>query len=230
MAGNARMSDRANALSGDRAGAAATSLLRRASIAGAFATLLLAGCASERVVLLPSPDGHASRLQVLHGESQQERTELKVPYEAVEVSSGGARVRAMDEAEVRRNYGPVLDAMPAAAASYVVYFETGSIDGIDPESQRELDRALKDVSTRVQPEVTVIGHTDRVGDAEYNDRLSRDRAAVVAAQFRTRMKSLGLDDSNVDVAGRGEREPRPGAETADEVASAKNRRVEISVR
>jgi OOP family OmpA-OmpF porin len=76
----------------------------------------------------------------------------------------------------------------------------------------------------------VIGHTDRVGDSDYNDRLSLDRAAVVAAQLRLRLKSLGLDDSNVDVAGRGEREPRPGSETADEVPSAKNRRVEINVR
>lgn len=210
-----------------RARASASS---RAGIAAAFALLVLAGCASERVVLLPSPDGHQSRLQVLHGEGQRDSTELKVPYESVAVSSGRASVRAMDEAEVRRNYGIVLDAMPALAASYVLYFETDSIDAIDPDSRRELDRALQDVSTRVLPEVTVIGHTDRVGDSDYNDRLSLDRAAVVAAQLRLRLKSLGLDDSNVDVAGRGEREPRPGSETADEVPSAKNRRVEINVR
>ena len=201
-----------------------------AGSAAAVALLLLAGCASERVVLLPSPDGHQSRLQVMHGEGQRDSTELKVPYESVAVSSGGARVRAMDEAEVRRNYGTVLDAMPALAASYVLYFETDSIDAIDPDSRRELDRALQDVSTRVLPEVTVIGHTDRVGESDYNDQLSLERAAVVAAQLRLRLKSLGLDDSNVDVAGRGEREPRPGAETADEVPSAKNRRVEINVR
>ena len=201
-----------------------------AGTASACALLLLAGCASERVVLLPSPDGHQSRLQVMHGEGQRDSTELKVPYESVAISSGGARVRAMDEAEVRRNYGAVLDAMPALAASYVLYFETDSIDAIDPDSRRELDRALQDVSTRVLPEVTVIGHTDRVGESEYNDGLSLDRAAVVAAQLRLRLKSLGLDDSNVDVAGRGEREPRPGSETADEVPSAKNRRVEINVR
>lgn len=200
-------------------------------LAGVVCLLTLAaGCASERVVLLPSPDGHASKLLVRHGENDGQQTELKVPYESVAVSSGGASVRALDEAEVRRNYGDVLDAMPPPASSYTLYFETDSIDAIDPQSRTELDRALKDVSSRVQPEVTIIGHTDRVGDSDYNDKLSRDRAVVIAAQFRTRLKSLGLDDSNVDVAGRGEREPRAGAETADEVPEARNRRVEINVR
>ena len=74
------------------------------------------------------------------------------------------------------------------------------------------------------PEVVVTGHTDRVGPLEANDRLSLARANVV----RDILVAAGMDRSLISVAGRGEREPLVA--TADEVAEAANRRVEIKLR
>jgi OmpA-OmpF porin, OOP family len=81
-----------------------------------------------------------------------------------------------------------------------------------------------EVSRRKAAEITVIGHTDRVGTVEYNDALSLRRAERVRRDFVGR----GIPDQSISVAGRGEREPI--VSTADEVAEPRNRRVEINVR
>ncbi|HQX60985.1 MAG TPA: OmpA family protein, partial [Burkholderiaceae bacterium] len=74
------------------------------------------------------------------------------------------------------------------------------------------------------PEVTVIGHTDRVGSVADNDQLSVQRAETV----RDKLVQAGIAASMITIAGRGEREP--AVPTADGVASAENRRVEINIR
>ncbi len=190
---------------------------------------LVAGCASDRVVLLPNADGHASKLVVQHGVAQ---TELAAPYAAVSVSSSGRPTRSTaSEADIQKKYGALLAAMPVLPGSYVMNFATDAIDAASPEAQAELNRALQDIAIRAAPEITIIGHTDEVGDVEYNDKLSLERAAVIAEQVRRRLASLKLDARQVDVAGRGEREPLPAieGETAER-QNARNRRVEINVR
>jgi outer membrane protein OmpA-like peptidoglycan-associated protein len=72
--------------------------------------------------------------------------------------------------------------------------------------------------------VVVIGHTDRVGNDQYNDRLSLQRAERV----RGELVRLGIPESRIRTAGRGEREPLVA--TDDEVPEPRNRRVEINVR
>jgi outer membrane protein OmpA-like peptidoglycan-associated protein len=72
--------------------------------------------------------------------------------------------------------------------------------------------------------VVVIGHTDRVGTVEYNDRLSLQRAERVRAE----LVRLGVDPARISVEGRGEREPL--VPTPDEMPEPQNRRVEVSVR
>jgi outer membrane protein OmpA-like peptidoglycan-associated protein len=72
--------------------------------------------------------------------------------------------------------------------------------------------------------VVVIGHTDRVGSDDYNDTLSRQRAEVA----RQALVYRGLAAEQAVTVGRGKREPV--VPTADGVAEARNRRVEILVR
>ena len=81
-----------------------------------------------------------------------------------------------------------------------------------------------EIARRPVPDVLVIGHTDRVGTDAFNDALSRQRAEVV----RRALVARGLPAENIVVVGRGEREPIVA--TADGVAEARNRRVEILVR
>jgi len=71
--------------------------------------------------------------------------------------------------------------------------------------------------------VEVAGHTDDVGDENYNGSLSLARALTV----RDYMVGLGVDPARITARGYGESEPVASNETADGRAS--NRRVELRV-
>ena len=72
--------------------------------------------------------------------------------------------------------------------------------------------------------IEIQAHTDRVGTVEANDRLSMTRAQAV----RDMLVEGGLARAAIAVVGRGEREPVVA--TADEVAVARNHRVDIKIR
>ena len=104
-----------------------------------------------------------------------------------------------------------------------MYFVTGSAQELSAESRQTLERLKETIAQRPAPEISVIGHTDRVGELEANDALSRKRAETVKTLLRT-----ASVNNEIEVSGRGEREPI--VRTEDEVAEAANRRVEINVR
>jgi len=87
--------------------------------------------------------------------------------------------------------------------------------------------ALRHVSTSLQrhpdSRVRVIGHTDNVGTAAYNNTLSQERAMAVARV----LIETGTDAGRVSVAGRGLYEPVVSNATA--AGRAQNRRVEIVI-
>ena len=71
--------------------------------------------------------------------------------------------------------------------------------------------------------IEVVGHTDDVGDNDYNQKLSEQRAQAVAKYL---IKS-GVDASKIVAMGAGER--MPVASNATEEGRADNRRVEVLV-
>jgi outer membrane protein OmpA-like peptidoglycan-associated protein len=186
-----------------------------------LALVLLAGCASERVVLLPSADGKPSAV-VVRDRNGVERV-LSQPYAATARRLGENRIYQADAQEVESRYAQTLQAQPVRPVSFILYFEIGS-DRLTPESEAEFARVKQEVAARSAPEVMVIGHTDRVGAVADNDALSRQRAEAV----RDLLVADGLPAEKLEVAGRGEREPLVA--TADEVEEALNRRVEINIR
>jgi outer membrane protein OmpA-like peptidoglycan-associated protein len=104
-----------------------------------------------------------------------------------------------------------------------LYFLEGK-DELTPESEEEIEKIFVELGTRLAPEILVIGHTDAVGAGQFNDKLSRQRAERVRAELIRR----GIAEDSLAVEGRGKHEPR--VTTADGIAEAKNRRVEINVR
>lgn len=186
----------------------------------AISVLLLAGCASERVVLLPSADGRPGAVVVrdARGESL-----LAEPYAASVRRLGENRPYQSSPAEVQERFAAALAAQPARPRSYLLYFQEGGNE-LTPESQADFARVRAEIVGRAAAEVMVIGHTDRVGSVQANDALSVKRAEAV----RALLVEAGIAADKLEVAGRGEREPL--VPTADEVAEAKNRRVEINVR
>lgn len=126
--------------------------------------------------------------------------------------------------EVDTRYGRLLTALPAASHSFTVQFVAGRADQLTPES----DAALKRLQDAIKawpdvPDVDVIGHTDTAGSLRGKDALSLKRAATI----RSLLIKLGVPAEQVHVAGRGERQLL--VPTADNMAEAANRRVEITV-
>jgi outer membrane protein OmpA-like peptidoglycan-associated protein len=175
----------------------------------------------EHVVLIPGADGQAGAVVI---RSAGGETVLDRPYAGADVGARGtvALVQA-DAAKVRERFSAALDAQPARPVSFTVYFVSNS-DELTPESRQTFDKIKAELAQRSVPDIIVIGHTDRVGTVEYNDKLSLLRARTV----RAALVAAGIAADRIQEAGRGEREPVVA--TADEVAEPRNRRVEINVR
>lgn len=185
-----------------------------------LAGLLLTGCVSERVVLLPSADGRPTAVVVRDASGE---IVLDAPYAGVRRRAGEVEAYRSTAAEVQEQFGAALAVQPPRARSFVLYFEAGG-DLLTAESQLEIKAIEREIAARPASEVLVIGHTDTVGSFDANDKLSLKRA--VAA--REILIAVGIAKEKIEAAGRGEREPLVAS--GDEVAEPKNRRVEISVR
>lgn len=182
--------------------------------------LLLGGCASERIVLLPSADGRPSAVVV---RDKNGEVRLDQPYAGLKRSLDANRAYQSSPAEVAERFGPALAALPARPSSYLLYFEAGG-NVLTQESQAAMATIRKEIAERAASEVLVIGHTDRVGNAEGNDKLSLKRAQGIA----NLLVESGVAAEKIEAVGRGERDPL--VPTADDVDEPKNRRVEINVR
>lgn len=176
----------------------------------------------ELVVVVPSADGHIGMVVVERG---NERVVLNQAFAASRIVSGGTpqTERMSGVEDVRAEFAIALSAMPDRPKSFLVYFLEGT-DEFTEESRVEFEKIMIELRARGAPDVVVIGHTDRVGNDQYNDRLSLQRAERV----RSELVSLGIPEPRIRTAGRGEREPLVA--TDDEFPEPRNRRVEINVR
>ena len=101
-----------------------------------------------------------------------------------------------------------------------IYFETNS-SNILPESVYELSVIVEILRNNPNYKIEISGHTDNVGDFDYNKKLSLARAEAIAEYLKsksiskTRITSKGLGDS------------KPIAANDTEENKAKNRRVEV---
>ncbi len=193
--------------------------------------LLTAACATtphpapaprDVVILLPDGEGKAGVIVVSAGGGERL---LSKPGQAVTVAPGAAPGEpfVMTDAEVRAAVGPALEALPQPPVKFVLYFKRNSpaLAGESPGRIRDVVRTIKE---RASTEVSVVGHTDTMGDKAYNYRLSLARARAVAAL----LAAEGVDPSILEIASHGK--DNPLVSTGDQVPEPRNRRVEVTVR
>ncbi|MCX5819382.1 MAG: OmpA family protein [Deltaproteobacteria bacterium] len=92
------------------------------------------------------------------------------------------------------------------------------------ESQALIPAILDAAMNHPVPDVSVIGHTDTVGNTEANEKLGLQRAQSVAEII----KRAGLQVHDLTIASHGKRNLLVA--TPDNTPEPKNRRVEITVR
>lgn len=90
-----------------------------------------------------------------------------------------------------------------------------------PESEPLLTQVASMLNEHPDWTLTLEGHTDKVGGAAYNQRLSEQRAAAVVAY----LVAQGVDAKRLDSVGLGM--DKPVASNDSEAGRAQNRRVEI---
>jgi outer membrane protein OmpA-like peptidoglycan-associated protein len=122
-----------------------------------------------------------------------------------------------------KTMGKPMAAEPAAVARYILLFKTDTTI-LEAESVAEKDRMLADVGNKAPTEVTVEGHTDRVGSVEYNEKLSRRRAESVLQL----LVDAGVSADVISTNWHGEGDL--AVDTSDNVEETANRRVEVTIR
>lgn len=119
------------------------------------------------------------------------------------------------------------DEMAKALASdgrislYGIYFDFNK-SAVKPESGPTLEQIAALLKAQPKLRLSVVGHTDNVGDADYNLGLSQRRAAAVVAAL---VEDHGIDASRLEPSGAGM--GKPVASNGSEEGRAKNRRVEL---
>ena len=186
--------------------------------------VLLTACSStkELVVLLPGEDGQVGAVAI----AEPQRTSLlATPLGAAKIDTRGRVTQGtITQEEVNRTFAPALATQPPKSLKFILYFMENSTE-ITSESHADLADLLAEVARRQAVEVEITGHTDHLGQAATNDRLSQERAEAM----RNLLAQSGLQASFIRTVGRGDREPlippQPGQKS-----EPRNRRVEVIVR
>jgi len=102
---------------------------------------------------------------------------------------------------------------------------------IRQDAEAQLKKVIKIIAASKSTEIAISGHTDSKGSAEYNLKLSRQRAQAVKDWI---VKNSSISEPSVRISGYGE--TRPAAPNSKEDGSdnlegrQKNRRVEFSIK
>jgi outer membrane protein OmpA-like peptidoglycan-associated protein len=151
--------------------------------------------------------------------------------EAAKAQAETARIRKAAEAEMDRLNQALSQVGETQRTALGVVMNLGSdylkfeFDKAElrPEDKELLSRVAGILLTSKDYTVSVNGHTDDVGSAEYNQKLSERRAQAV----RDYLVKAGLPAEILSVTGHGK--SLPLVKDTSEKARAKNRRVELGI-
>ena len=109
-----------------------------------------------------------------------------------------------------------------------VTFESGLLydfdsDVVRAEARKNLRALASSLDKYPGSDILIVGHTDQVGPASYNQGLSERRAAAAA----TYLVSQGVSRTSVNTRGMGETDPIGTNDT--ELGRQQNRRVEVAI-
>jgi OOP family OmpA-OmpF porin len=175
--------------------------------------------------------------QVLHDNAEDSEATLRLVRDgneiwvAIEVGNLPSGVPIMMTVIVKQAMAQEVTMDAAAMASslsetgvvaiYGIYFDTGKSD-LKPESDAALAEIAKLLKSQPGLKVFVVGHTDMVGDAAANVKLSQARAQSVISAL---VAKHGIAATRLTPFGAGPYSPVATNRTDD--GRAKNRRVEL---
>lgn len=187
------------------------------------ANIGLAGCASPYLVLLDDEGGGNGAVAVLETKNQAGDFVVTTSNSRTSLNRINPVSKPLGKKGLNQRQRQLIETLPPQAATFVIYFVEGTTTPA-AGSENIINLVRENIAARSGAEVQVTGHTDTVGNDDDNDRLSLQRATSIAAS----LMEQGFDAEALSAVGRGERQLLQP--TADNIANAANRRVEIIVR
>jgi len=186
------------------------------------ALLIAAGCSAQKsyVVLMGNADGTVGKLAVSGAKGE---VLLSQPRTGADLDGTAGKPYPVDEKKIDRDFGEAIAAQPPLPVSFMLYYKAGGTVLTD-ESQALIPAILDAARNRPAPDVSVIGHTDTMGDSAFNEQIALQRAESAAELIR----KAGIQVHDLTIASHGERNLLVA--TPDNTPEPKNRRVEITVR
>ncbi len=171
---------------------------------------------------MPEDDGSTGEVVVKNKSSS---TVLNKAYTYAEVDGDSSNLlsKSADEIQIKKEYHPLFTAEPMKAVHVILYFKHDSTI-LTEQSMALIPKVLKLAKDREPSQISVIGHTDSLGESEYNNRLALKRAKIVGEILKTSDITLKI----IQIKSHGENDPL--IVTDDNVAEVRNRRVEIMIR
>jgi outer membrane protein OmpA-like peptidoglycan-associated protein len=174
-------------------------------------------------VLLPDPDGKVGRIELTNPKGAQTLDQPWQSVEAVSADKAPSAPKIMDEAQVRSTFKEALAAQPKASVTFLLYFQRQSAEPT-AESLKLLPDVLEAIKSHESTDISVVGHADSTGPADYNLNLSLRRARKIADI----LVSKGVDRAIIEIDYFGK--AKPLIEKPEGVPEPRNRRVEITIR
>jgi outer membrane protein OmpA-like peptidoglycan-associated protein len=184
--------------------------------------LFFVGCTKSTVVLLDN--GKVENAVIVTTDKGSSKLDKVGNYvDLKDKEKAPSEVNTMSKKEIESRFSKVLAAAPMKPIKYMVYFKPNSKE-LTEESKTVLVNVLEDIKKRSPCMVDIIGHTDTTGSSELNIKVSLKRAKVIESI----LKEKGVKVVSLVAKGYGEEDLQ--VKTADNVAEAKNRNVEIFIK
>lgn len=201
----------------------ANSHLRRC-LALAFCVCVITACGQKNVVVLvPDPDGSVGSITVANAAGSVEIDTANESTAIRDAETAPSAPAEMGKKDIDKLFGPALAIQPQPPVHFILYFKKNSTR-LKPASLAMLPDVLSTVQTRRSEHISVVGHSDTLGDKSYNLALSKRRALAV----KKLLVKKGVGEAFIETTSHGEENPL--VKTADNVGNPKNRRVEVVVR
>jgi outer membrane protein OmpA-like peptidoglycan-associated protein len=187
--------------------------------------LIMSGCATvkDTVVLVHDADGKVGKITVTTKGGAKTLTVANTMAEVTGFGKSPSDPIKIDQNQIDSLFADSIKALPLEAVSFLLYFLNDS-SKLTAESKSLIPAILSLVNQREIYEISIIGHTDTVGNDEYNMKLSFARAEAV----RGALLSHGIRPDQMEIRYHGKRDPI--VPTGENVKEPRNRRVEVVVK
>lgn len=185
--------------------------------------LMLTACSSTKVVLIPDASGKVGQVSVATQGGEQLLTQAGESTVVQDAQKAPSAPNVLDQKQIESAFGKTLANEPAPPIRHLLYFSFDSVE-LNPDSDKTLPAILDDIAQRGSCDISVIGHTDRIGDSAYNRILSLRRANNVIQILIDK----GISNECLRSEYYGENDPIIA--TPDGKSEPRNRRVEVEIR